>query len=233
MNQIDAASARRAELAKALADTRSKIPSTCTLIAVTKTFPLSDVKILYDLGERNFGENRDSEGSEKSSHLPPDAIWHFQGEIQSNKIRSIARWADYIHSLDDIGHAEKISAAANHGAGGKIVNVFIQINLDEKLESSNSLRGGISPAELDQFTDSISRLTGLAIVGVMGVAPLGVDPSPAFAQLQELSQELQNKLPKARFISAGMSGDFEVALKYGATHIRLGSSILGRREGHL
>jgi pyridoxal phosphate enzyme (YggS family) len=217
---------RKSEIAASLANVRSRIPINVTLIVVTKTFPASDVEILYELGERNFGENRDSEGAEKAELLPQDSIWHFQGGVQSNKLRSIVRWSDYIHSLDDLSHAEKISQLALEN--GKKQNCFIQINLDSG-QSNQSNRSGISPSEITAFAERTLQLPGVNIVGVMGVGPLNHDPAPAFAQLQQASFELQKTIPSATSISGGMSGDFEIAMKYGATHVRIGSSILGSR----
>jgi len=217
---------RQSQIAAALADVRGRIPADVTLIVVTKTFPASDVEILYQLGERNFGENRDSEGSEKSLHLPEDSIWHFQGASQSNKLRSIVQWSDFIHSLDDISHARKISSLADEA--NKKQNCFIQINLDPEI-NENSQRSGISIDELDSFAEAAAAMTGITVVGVMGVGPLNADPRPAFATLEKASQALQKTIPGATFISGGMSGDFEIALQYGATHVRVGSSILGSR----
>lgn len=217
---------RSNQIATSLAEVRSRIPSKVTLIVVTKTFPVSDVEILYRLGERNFGENRDSEGNEKSQQLPDDAIWHFQGAIQSNKLRSIVGWSDYIHSLDNLTHATKISTLAREF--NKRQNCFIQINLDPE-KDKDSQRSGISLSELPAFAESIATMTGITAVGVMGVGPLNVDPRPAFAQLEKASQALQKTIPGATFISGGMSGDFEIAMDYGATHVRIGSSILGSR----
>lgn len=217
---------RKSEIAASMANVRSRIPINVTLIVVTKTFPASDVEILYELGERNFGENRDSEGAEKAELLPQDSIWHFQGGIQSNKLRSIVRWSDYIHSLDDLSHAEKISQLALEN--GKKQNCFIQINLDSG-QSDQSNRSGISPSEITDFAERTLQSTGVNIVGVMGVGPLNYDPAPAFEQLQQASFELQKTIPSATSISGGMSGDFEIAMKYGATHVRIGSSILGSR----
>ena len=217
---------RTQEISTALAGVRSRVPSNVTLIVVTKTFPSSDIEILYQLGERNFGENRDSEGAEKSELLADDSIWHFQGGIQSNKLRSIVQWSDYIHSLDDLSHAEKISHVALEM--GKKQNCFIQVNLDSD-DESHTHRSGISPAEISSFAERTAQLPGLTIVGVMGVGPLHQDPAPTFARLQRASLELQEIIPLATYISGGMSGDFEVAMKYGATHVRIGSSILGSR----
>ena len=216
---------RKKEIADALTSVRAEIPQHVTLIVVTKTFPASDVEILYGLGERNFGENRDSEGAEKSALLPDDAQWHFQGGIQSNKLRSIVTWSDYIHSLDEVSHAEKISTLALEM--NKKQNCFIQINLDS--DQRNETRSGIERSELKRFVDQISQFSGINIVGVMGVGPLNGDPRPAFVELQSASHELQKVVPGATFISGGMSGDFHIALEYGATHVRIGSSILGSR----
>ena len=216
---------RKEEISSSLNRIRSDIPSSATLIVVTKTFPVSDVEILYELGERNFGENRDEEGSEKSEALPPDAIWHFQGNLQSNKIRSIVGWADFIHSLDNQSHAKKIDQAAS--SLGKSQKVFLQVNLDSGTGNEN--RSGIDPNNFEEFSEFLISLNNLELVGVMGVAPLGKDPAPGFELLYELSLRLRTKKSSASFISAGMSGDYPIALRFGATHIRIGSSILGSR----
>ena len=212
-------------ISSALKKVRSDIPDNATLIVVTKTFPVSDIEILYQLGERNFGENRDEEGREKSALLPEDSIWHFQGNLQGNKIRSIVSWADFIHSLDKESHAQKIDEVAR--SLGKRQNVFLQINLDPVERGEK--RSGIDPNDFDRFSEMLLGFDSLELVGVMGVAPLGKDPAPGFELLYELSLRLQRKKSDAAFISAGMSGDYPVALRFGATHIRIGSSILGSR----
>ena len=214
---------RREEIERALKAVRDKIPDDRTLIVVTKTFPISDLEILYSLGEREFGENRDQEGAEKAAALPEDVIWHYQGEIQSQKIRSIVAWSDFIHSLDELRHAKKMDTVA--AEIGKIQNVFLQINLDP--EPGN--RGGINPIEIDETVGEILAMRNLRLVGVMGIAPLNGDPARAFARLQALSEQVSHLAPQATAISAGMSNDFEIALRFGATHLRVGSSILGSR----
>ena len=152
-----------------------------------------------------------------------DVIWHYQGEIQSQKIRSIVSWSDYIHSLDELRHAKKIDTVA--AEIGKIQNVFLQINLDP--EPGN--RGGINPIEIDETVGEILAMRNLRLVGVMGIAPLNGDPARAFARLQALSEQVSHLAPQATAISAGMSNDFDIALRFGATHLRVGSSILGSR----
>jgi pyridoxal phosphate enzyme (YggS family) len=189
-----------------------------TLIVVTKTFPASDVQILYDLGARDFGENRDQEASVKSVELPEDCRWHFQGQIQSNKLKSIAEWADVLHSLDDIAHAKKLSSLVS------TKDIFVQVSLDNLPN-----RGGVLPNSLPEFLEEISELANLNVRGLMAVAPLGEDPAGAFKRLKELSDQVIQSHPKVHERSAGMSNDFEAAISQGATHIRIGSQILGVR----
>jgi pyridoxal phosphate enzyme (YggS family) len=207
----------RARVASA-ATKAGRDPKEITLIAVTKTFPATDIKILYDLGVRDFGENRDQEGSAKFSELPGDSTWHFQGQIQSNKLKSIATWADVIHSIDDVSHAKKLSSLCE----GK--EIFIQVSLDNLPG-----RGGVNPEQLPGFLSEVSALNNLNFRGLMAVAPLGEEPSVAFIRLKALSELVVKTYPGACDISAGMSNDFEAAIIQGATHIRVGSQILGVR----
>lgn len=200
------------------AESAGRDPEEITLIAVTKTFPVSDVKILYELGVRDFGENRDQEGSVKFSELPEDSNWHFQGQIQSNKLKSIATWADVIHSIDDVSHAKKLSSLV----GAK--DIFVQVSLD-----GLPGRGGVNPEQLLEFLDEVTALTNLKVRGLMAVAPLDEPPLEAFKRLKTLSETVIKTHPNTREISAGMSNDFEAAISQGATHIRIGSQILGVR----
>ncbi len=187
-----------------------------TLIAVTKNFPVSDAQILYDLGIRNMSENRDEEGARKSEQLPADIRWHFQGQIQSRKIKSISSWADVIHSLDSLSHAEKFAALGE----GAPTEFFVQINLEPERHD----RGGIAPTQIDTFLQELAEKAEIFPIGLMTVAPIDQDPTRVFTELSEMQRRvrLQN-------LSMGMSGDFEAAISAGATHIRIGSSILGSR----
>jgi pyridoxal phosphate enzyme (YggS family) len=222
-------SARQIEIKRALDDVRAELRPGVELIVVTKNFPISDLEILYALGERQFGENRENELSPKAEALPKDIDWHFQGTIQSNKLRAIVSVASYIHSLDELNHASKISELALEL--GKKQSCFIQVNLDpEELAKQESNRSGIRAEQFKAFSESLLKLAGVEIVGVMGVAPLNEDPRPGFETLRNLSQELLKVAPNAGSISSGMSGDYRIAMEYGATHIRLGSSILGPRR---
>jgi pyridoxal phosphate enzyme (YggS family) len=209
---------RKAELAENLAKVRSKISSAAvTLIVVTKTYPVSDVRALHELGVHDFGENRNDEGVAKAQEV--NATWHYQGEIQSRKIRELTSWAKVIHSLDDLSHATKISNAAASEIG-----IFLQLSLDE-----DPTRGGVSEAALYPLAELVVGLPNLALKGLMCVPPVGLDPQSAFAKIAAVQQRFQGTFTEATSLSAGMSGDFEMAIAHGATHIRVGSSILGSR----
>ena len=217
-------SARRIELQQNLESVEQRVlkalngrnRESLTLVVVTKTFPVEDVQILYELGVRHFGENRDHEGSEKAPTIPSDAHWYFQGEIQSRKIKSIAGWAKTILSLDSLDHATKFASYGDH-------EYFLQVNLQpERVD-----RGGVKPSALAQFIDSSS----VPITGLMCVPPLERDPKEAFAEVTSLRQGLQEQgYSQLTGLSIGMSTDFEAAISAGATHIRVGSSILGSRQ---
>jgi pyridoxal phosphate enzyme (YggS family) len=221
-------SSRKEELAQNLALVEARIEGALaqsgrrrdeiTLIAVTKFFPASDAMHLYDLGLRHFGENRDSDGAQKSAELPADIHWHFQGQIQSRKISSILGWAQTIHSLDSYDHAEKCSRFLS--ADDLEREFFIQVNL----EPERSDRGGVAKPEIPAFYESIRKLPHIKVSGLMCVLPLAAEPISAFSDLAKLVDQLE--LPS---LSLGMSGDFEAAILSGATHIRVGSSILGSR----
>ena len=200
------------------AESAGRSPEEITLIAVTKTFPVTDVKILYELGVRDFGENRDQEGSVKFSELPGDSNWHFQGQIQSNKLKSIAAWADVIHSIDDISHAKKLSSLVASK------EIFVQVSLDNLPG-----RGGVNPEQLLEFLGEVTAHANLKVRGLMAVAPLDEPPLEAFKRLKTLSETVIKTHPNTWEISAGMSNDFEAAISQGATHIRIGSQILGVR----
>ena len=203
-------------------------PTNVKLIVVTKNFPVSDVRALYDLGVREFGENRDQEGALKSAQLPEDVNWHFQGQIQSRKIRSISNWAAVVHSLDSLDHARKFDAMGDAGtrSEAKVKDFFVQINLEPDRED----RGGVNPIDIENFLHILFSETQIAPIGLMTVAPQNMSPVGAFSQLQELRADFVGRYPSLTQLSMGMSGDFEAAISCGATHIRVGSSILGSRQ---
>ena len=220
---------RRDEITRNLQEVKERIssaaksagrdPAEIQLIVVTKTFPISDIEILRELGESNFGENRDQEAGPKAEAI--SATWHFQGQIQSNKIKSICQWADVIHSISSEKEILKFAQSPRKH------QVFLQVSLDGQVG-----RGGASPADLTQLADLVNQSNNLELLGLMAVAPLGIEPMKAFADLAQINQGFANQYPNSKYLSAGMSGDFEAAIKHGATHVRVGSSILGSRSPH-
>ena len=225
---------RKEELSRSLADVHARIQEATarasrksdevTLIAVTKTYPISDVEILHQLGVTHFGENRSAEGLEKSALV--SAHWHFQGQIQSNKIAAISSWAHTVHSLDELSHVAKFDRAVGE-IPEKRLDIFIQISLD-----GDTSRAGVRGDDLLALAHSISSTKNLDLVGLMVVPPVQAEPEAAFSEVAEIAQRFRNEFPMARSLSAGMSGDYEVAIAHGATHIRVGSQILGPRATH-
>ena len=212
------------EIAHNLETVRANIAAVATapvtLIAVTKTFPASDVQILKQLGVSDFGENRDAEGAEKSKLV--DGNWHFQGQIQSNKLKSITSWASVIHSLDDPRHFEVIEKIAPHP-----LSIFLQVSLDGAHD-----RGGAGVDQLYRLAELVSDSKTHTLVGLMSVPPVEMDPEAAYSQLSVIRNEFLRRFPKADSLSTGMSGDYQSAISHGATHVRVGSSILGSRSPH-
>lgn len=209
---------RREEITLNVENVRKRIEGAdVTLIAVTKTYPVSDVQILAELGVKDFGENRTEEGLEKSAVVP--GRWHFQGGIQSRKLRDIAVWADVIHSLDNVGHATKLQSVSNRS-----IDVFIQLSLD-----GDPTRGGVPENKISELALGVMDLSHVNLIGLMCVLPLDVDPREGFTKVASIHRHFQGEFPEATYLSAGMSGDYEIAIDCGATHIRVGSQILGPR----
>jgi pyridoxal phosphate enzyme (YggS family) len=199
--------------------------SEITLIAVTKTYPASDVDLLKQLGIENVGENRDQEASSKKSEVKNEFKWHFIGQLQSNKAKSVVNYADLIHSVDRWSLAREIQKSAQ--GINKVQQVLIQVDLDQS--GPDPTRGGIWPAELRELAQMISQASHLDLKGLMSVAPLGEKPELAFARLKEIRIGFLKEHPQAQILSAGMSDDLEAAILHGATHLRIGSALLGER----
>lgn len=201
-------------------------PADVTLIAVTKFFPAGDVERLASLGVTNVGENRDQEAGAKITALPPEVraglTVHFIGQLQSNKAHHVADYADVVQSVDRTKIATALGRAA--AARGRSLDVLAQIDL-----SGAAGRGGVDAADARSLADHIVEQEALRLRGVMAVAPLGADPAEAFARLAEVAAVIRADHPEACWLSAGMSGDLEQAVAAGATHLRVGSAILGSR----
>ena len=225
---------RRAELAANLASVRERIaasadaagrdPAEVTLIAVTKTWPAADVRLLAELGVGDIGENRDQEAAPKHAacaDLP--VCWHFIGQVQRNKAASVTAYADVVHSVDRTVLVE----ALDHHAGrhGRRITALVQVALDD-----STGRGGVPIDRVPELAQAVARAASLELGGVMAVAPLHADPDAAFARLASVARDLRSDYPAATMVSAGMSGDLDAAIRHGATHVRVGTALLGHRS---
>jgi len=199
--------------------------SEITLIAVTKTYPASDVDLLKQLGIENVGENRDQEASSKKSEVKNEFKWHFIGQLQSNKAKSVVNYADLIHSVDRWSLAKEIQKSAQ--GINTVQPILIQVDLDQS--GPDPTRGGIWPAQLNELVAAINQASHLELKGLMSVAPLGEKPELAFARLKDIRVGFLKENPGAQILSAGMSDDLDAAILHGATHLRIGSALLGER----
>ncbi|WP_205323968.1 YggS family pyridoxal phosphate-dependent enzyme [Glycomyces sp. YM15] len=227
---------RRDQLRDNLNRTREAIAAACSdagrspdsirLIAVTKTFPAADAAALVELGQADLGENRDQEAAPKAAELAAaglQPVWHFVGQLQRNKAKSVAAYADWVHSVDRAPLANALNAAAS--THGRNLNALIQVSLD-----GDTVRGGVPVADLEPLAEAIAAAPALTLKGVMAVAPLGWEPAEAFALLARCSDTVRRVDAGATEISAGMSGDYRDAIRAGATMVRLGRNVLGERE---
>lgn len=227
---------RREELAARLAAVRGEIASAAdavgrsaddvTLIVVTKTWPASDVRILAELGVADVGENRHPEAEDKARELSDLGLrWHFIGQIQSNKAARIAGYADVVHSVDTVRLAGRLDSGALHH--DRRIDCLVQVSLDPHEASAG--RGGAPPDLAGEVAAAIDGSERLRFAGVMGVAPLGGDADTAYRSLAAVHRDLLADFPSAVVMSGGMSGDFASAIAAGATHVRVGSAVLGER----
>lgn len=224
---------RRDEIEASLATVRGRIQGACAevdrdpagvrLVVVTKFFPASDVRLLADLGVRDVGENRHQEAQAKAAEcadLP--MTWHFIGALQSNKAAAVASYSHVVESVDRV----KLVAPLSRGAHERPLDCLLQVSLDPPGERG---RAGADPGQLDELARAVEEAPPLRLRGLMAVAPLGEDPAAAFDRLARIRTDFLVEHPTAEWLSAGMSGDLEQAVRAGATHVRVGSAILGSR----
>jgi pyridoxal phosphate enzyme (YggS family) len=201
-------------------------PAEITLVAITKTYPASDVVLLAELGVTDVGENKDQEARAKAAEVRAACAsprWHFVGQLQRNKARSVARYADVVESVDSARLASALDKAAQELRDSPL-DVLVQVSLD-----GDPARGGAA-ADLPATVEAVAGAPGLRLCGVMAVAPAEWDPERAFARLAEIAQQVRADHPESTVVSAGMSGDLEAAILHGATHVRIGTSLLGMRN---
>lgn len=232
---------RKAQLAANLAQVEERIASSCaaagrkreevTLIVVTKTYPASDVRILHELGVRHVAENRDQDAAPEATACADLSLtWHFVGQLQTNKVRSVTSYADVVQSVDRAKLVTALSTAAVRGE--RELGCLIQVALDAE-SGARGERGGVAPDGVEELAAAIGAAPGLRLDGLMTVAPLAGEYAgrqrAAFDRLMEISSRLRAGHPAANMVSAGMSGDLEDAVAAGATHVRVGTAVLGVR----
>jgi pyridoxal phosphate enzyme (YggS family) len=228
---------RRAEIAAGLETVTARVRTACqhagrdpgevTVIVVTKLFPAGDVRLLAELGVRDVGENRHQEAEPKHAACADLGLtWHFVGQLQSNKAAAVAAYADVVHSVD----RAKLLPGLSRGALSRRrpLDVLVQVSLDPD-EAAARGRSGVAPDRAAELAERVFATEALRLRGVMGVAPLGRDSQAGFATLARAAEQVRQVEPGATWVSAGMSGDLEEAVRYGATHVRVGSAILGNR----
>jgi len=231
---------RRAQLAASLDEVRGRIVRACaaagrasgsvTLVAVTKTYPASDVVLLAGLGVTDVGENKDQEARTKAASVRAAVRWHFVGQLQRNKAKSVVTYADVVESVDSVRLVRALAGAVERHRD-RPLDVLVQVSIDD-----DPARGGAvaDAAEADRdlmrVADAVAEADGLRLGGVMAVAPQSWDADPAFERLASLATRVAAGHPAATVISAGMSGDLEQAVRHGATHVRIGTSLLGMRN---
>ncbi|KUN87286.1 YggS family pyridoxal phosphate-dependent enzyme [Streptomyces griseoruber] len=232
---------RKDELAVNLAKVEERIARACaaagrereevTLIVVTKTYPADDVRILADLGVRHVAENKDQDAAPKAATCSDLSLsWHFVGQLQTNKVRSVVGYADFVQSVD---RSRLVSALSKEAVrAGREVGCLIQVALDAG-ESGRGDRGGVAPGGIEELAGLVAGAPGLRLAGLMTVAPLTGEYAgrqrAAFERLMDLSTDLRRAHPGANMVSAGMSADLEEAVAAGATHVRVGTAVLGVR----
>ncbi|MFD8211742.1 YggS family pyridoxal phosphate-dependent enzyme [Streptomyces sp. NPDC059695] len=232
---------RKSELAANLDRVEERIAAACaaagrerdevTLIVVTKTYPVSDVRLLHELGVRHVAENRDQDAAPKAAACADlDLTWHFVGQLQTNKVRSVVGYADVVQSVDRSKLVSALSAAAEKE--GRELGCLIQVALDAE-SGARGDRGGVAPDGIEELAAAVDAAPGLRLDGLMTVAPLAGEYAgrqrAAFDRLMDLSTALRATRPAANMVSAGMSADLEEAVAAGATHVRVGTAVLGVR----
>lgn len=222
-----------------LAEVQSRVEQACkragrdvaevTLIAVSKTKPVTDLQEIYNAGVRDFGENKVQEMCDKMEKMPKDINWHMIGHLQRNKVKYIVGNVALIHSVDSYRLAEEINIQAKKK--GTVVPILVEVNIADE-----TTKFGVSKEDAMELVRQIASLDALSIKGLMTIAPYVVDPEENrayFRKIKELSVDIDNQNidnVSMDILSMGMTGDFEVAIEEGATMVRIGTGIFGKRD---
>jgi PLP dependent protein len=234
---------RGAQLAASLAEVRERIARACaaagrppgavTLVAVTKTYPASDVQLLAGLGVTDIGENKDQEARAKARSVRDAGVtvrWHFVGRLQRNKTASVVTYADVVESVDSLRLVRALDEAARRHRD-RPLEALVQVSIDGDPTRGGAVADAADPdRDLWRVADAVAAAEGMRLGGVMAVAPQDWDADVAFERLGVLAARVAAGHPEATAVSAGMSGDLERAVAHGATHVRIGTSLLGMRK---
>lgn len=208
---------------------RSQLPEGVTLVAVSKTKTVAEIRTAYEAGVRDFGENKVQELEEKQPQLPEDIRWHFIGGLQTNKVRKIIGKTHLIQSVDRISLAQEIEKRA--AKANVVVDVLLEVNI-----GAEENKGGVLVEELPELLRSVSGMTRIRVKGLMAIIPMGEEAQNRhwFQKMRKLFEDLKGE-ERERFsmdiLSMGMSGDYLTAVEEGANMVRIGEGIFGKRKG--
>ena len=214
------------EIAKNIIELKNSLPKTVTLIAVSKTKPQSDLIEAYEAGQRDFGENKIQEMSEKWEHLPKDIHWHMIGHVQTNKVKYMAPFVHLIHAVDSLKLLKEIQKQALKNK--RTIGCLIQIRIAQE-----ETKFGLPAEELSSLVEAAKQFPNVAIKGLMGMASFTSNQEQVrqeFKNLAEIFSAFKLVNPESNILSMGMSGDYQMAIEEGSTMIRVGSKIFGERN---
>ncbi|MDC1030991.1 YggS family pyridoxal phosphate-dependent enzyme [Flavobacteriaceae bacterium] len=214
------------EIAKNIIELKNSLPKTVTLIAVSKTKPQSDLIEAYEAGQRDFGENKIQEMSEKWEHLPKDIHWHMIGHVQTNKVKYMAPFVHLIHAVDSMKLLKEIQKQALKN--NRTIGCLIQIRIAQE-----ETKFGLPAEELSSLVEEAKQFPNVAIKGLMGMASFTSNQEQVrqeFKNLAEIFSAFKLVNPESTILSMGMSGDYQMAIEEGSTMIRVGSKIFGERN---
>jgi hypothetical protein len=206
----------------AAAERAGRMPTSVTLVAISKQFDVEAVLAARRAGQADFGESRAQELKRKSRELGKGVRWHFVGRLQRNKVKDVVGTASLVHSVDRLDLGEAIADRARKSA--KMQRVLVQVNVGD-----DPAKGGCAPGDALALVGKLRGLDWIACEGLMTIPPMDVDPRPHFTALRQLRDDIRSRFPEVQHLSMGMTGDFEVAVEEGATIVRVGEAVFGPR----
>ncbi|MBP6039472.1 MAG: YggS family pyridoxal phosphate-dependent enzyme [Flavobacterium sp.] len=211
-----------------LTEIKSQLPPHVTLVAVSKTKPVSDLMEAYNAGQRTFGENKIQEMTDKWEQMPKDIEWHMIGHVQTNKVKFMAEYVSLIHGVDSLKLLQEINKQAKKH--NRVIDCLLQIHIAEE-----ETKFGLDEEELNHIltSEDFKSLENIRIVGLMGMATFTENQNQIekeFSHLKTIFDKLKTQNSELLTLSMGMSGDYQLAISCGSTMVRIGSSIFGNRN---